>query len=513
MSIRIVAYSWLAGLFFGLPVWVQAVPVETPRAAEASSRLHDIQVATKRASLELNRELRTSHLKPPAKFTESVGRNRYAEAVRDLDREDYLDTITALESGAFGGEIDARQASLFRVWLLAAYGLPRAAESVLDQSPASEASAEARGDALLQVAEAYYGQGAYRDTTRVLRRVRNEIPEEPLPDNLVLQAQAAMASGRFEAAAQILSNLAAAGEARGYARYNLAVALFRAGRPAEGAVELERLGRVNAGDDEALALRDRANVALGFRLVEQGRAREAEAVFERVRADGPFSREALLGLGWAEWRQQNWRRSLVPWSKLQQLNPADESVVEAWAMIPEALIELGSYARAVDQYRETIRVLSQQVQLVDEALAYYRSDGAMSLLLDAARPALQISGWVWDGADRLPSAMYLTGLLSSDRFQMLLAGFHDLRVIESELASASVPAGLQPDRARAVQERIRALRSDVRQALDIHRRFVRDAVTGVLDERREWLHDYLIRVRHGLARVLDEMAHREDGGD
>ena len=49
-----------------------------------------------------------------------------------------------------------------------------------------------------------------------------------------------------------------------YARYNLGVALVRMGQMEAGADLLERVGTMRTFDEETRALRDRANVALGF---------------------------------------------------------------------------------------------------------------------------------------------------------------------------------------------------------------------------------------------------------
>jgi len=73
-----------------------------------------------------------------------------------------------------------------------------------------------------------------------------------------------------------------------------------AGRLDEGARLLEEVGRVERRSKELNALRDKANLALGYALLQANRPLEARPVLERVRLEGPLSTKALLGVGWAE---------------------------------------------------------------------------------------------------------------------------------------------------------------------------------------------------------------------
>ena len=57
---------------------------------------------------------------------------------------------------------------------------------------------------------------------------------------------------------------------------------------------------METSNEELLSLRDKANLALGFALLQAQRAAEARPILERVRLEGPFSSMALLGVGWAD---------------------------------------------------------------------------------------------------------------------------------------------------------------------------------------------------------------------
>lgn len=114
------------------------------------------------------------------------------------------------------------------------------------------------------------------------------------------EALKVLATGSQNDAAQAAFGNTDSAPQRPYLQYNLGVSLIRAGRIAEGRAVLDRLGRLPGDDAELLALKDKANLTLGWQFLKERQGATATAIFERVRIDGPFSNRALLGIGWAE---------------------------------------------------------------------------------------------------------------------------------------------------------------------------------------------------------------------
>lgn len=502
---RTMGHRPLIVFLFGLSALCQPGFAAGPPDAESFERLQATQADIKRTALALEREIYEAGSGSSVAIPPSVRENRYGDALRHLSRRDYPDVIARLDAGR-PADIGQAQARRLRAWLLADYGLPREAERAFQQASGSDIPAAVRAASSLHLAHSFYRRGAYGDVERVLARMPDVSSEVALSSaRRTLQARTAMAQGRFGQAADILESLVAADGRDLYARYNLGVALLREGRPA-GAAVLERLGRIEGADEEALALVDRANVTLGFVLLDQGKTSPAREAFERVRVEGPLSRRALLGLGWVEWQERNWRRSLVPWTKLQGMAPSDEAVIEAWSMLPEVLSALSSHARAADQFHAAADVISGEIRQLDRALIHYRGEGTVTSLLTAAQPAPpEPGGWSWNAARELPAASYLTSLLSSARLQAVVTDYRDLQAIDRLLERAQVVD------ATDMRRRIDALRPRIQDALHAHVRFVRQAVLDELESRRARLHEYLVRTRHALARLLDDMAHRGEG--
>ena len=142
-----------------------------------------------------------------------------------------------------------------------------------------------------------------------------------------------------------------------YARLNLGIALVRQDRLAEAAPVLTSVGTMYALAPEMLALKDRANLALGLAYMQAKQPALAREALDRVRLDGPFSSEALLAAGWAEAADGNYRAALTPWLALQARGASDPSVQEANLTVPYAFVELKAPGQAAQYYRTALQLV------------------------------------------------------------------------------------------------------------------------------------------------------------
>ena len=197
----------------------------------------------------------------------------------------------------------------------------------------------------------------------------------PLPGSLeaerrLLAANVLMALGRYgEAAAQLQAAGRDTTTGRDYARFNLGVALVRAGDVAQGQHCLERVGTMPAGNEEQRALRDRANLALGFALLQQRERGAGRRALSRVRLDGPFTNKALLGLGWAEADAKRPERALVPWLELRERTTARRGRAGILSRRALRLRRAGVERAGAQQYRFAV-----QTPIADESTAHRRVD-------------------------------------------------------------------------------------------------------------------------------------------
>jgi hypothetical protein len=189
-----------------------------------------------------------------------------------------------------------------------------------------------------------------------------------------------------------------------------------------------------ATTEEQLALRDRANLALGFASLQQHDAEAAVAALNRVRLDGPFTNRALLGLGWAELDAKRPERALVPWLALRDSKVVDSAVQESFLAVPYAYTQLAANGQAVQQYQLALQAYAAEGKRIDESIAAIRQGGFLDSILEAV-PRTDDLGWFWQ-LQKVPDAphtRYLYQLLASHEFQEGLKNYRDLRIMQRNL--------------------------------------------------------------------------------
>src|SRR6185295_638249 len=162
-----------------------------------------------------------------------------------------------------------------------------------------------------------YQRGYLPEAWQSLSRIRGPLPGDLESERRLLAANVLLAQGRYGEVAGVLQGWNDDSISARYGRFNLGVALIRNGDTAQGSALLADVGARTGADEEQRALRDRANLALGFSSLQQHMPDAAVAALSRVRLDGPFTSRALLGLGWAESDAKRPDRALVPWLELR----------------------------------------------------------------------------------------------------------------------------------------------------------------------------------------------------
>ncbi|NJN82643.1 MAG: hypothetical protein HC802_10475 [Caldilineaceae bacterium] len=130
-----------------------------------------------------------------------------------------------------------------------------------------------------------------------------------------------------------------------YGQFNLGVALVRAGRTERGLQLLDGVGQLVTENPELVALRDKANVAIGYALLQAGRPAEARLALNRVQLAGSQASKALLGAGWADAAEGGYQSALVPWLELHGRAVQDGAVQESYLAVPYAYAELARSAK------------------------------------------------------------------------------------------------------------------------------------------------------------------------
>ena len=253
----------------------------------------------------------------------------------------------------------------------------------------------------------------------------------------MLYAQVLMEQGRFADALAALEAWRRPGDAWvGYAKYNIGVSLVRLGQVEAGARVLDEVGQLDPENPAFDALRDKANVALGYAWLQAARPVEAKPSLQRVRLDGPFSNKALLGVGWSDAEAADYRAALAPWLALRERSLLDSAVQESLLAVPYAFAQLGADKQAADHYVDAIEAFSSEIVRLTRSIESIENGELITELLGEREDvANEASGWYWR-LERIPDSVesrYLYELLATNRFQEGLKNYRDLLQVNRNL--------------------------------------------------------------------------------
>jgi hypothetical protein len=351
----------------------------------------------------------------------------YREVLFQYYQQDYFSAITHLLAAQKQARIesDRTDTELLRVGIELSYGLHENALEIFKRNLSGATDATARDRIWLSLAKTWARRGYPDRAQSALTSIGNGLGKEGRAEQALLQAQLLMEKERYTEAATTLSAAQAPPEWSHYLRYNQAVALQLSGQPAAGIALLDELGLLKSADEELLALRDKANLTLGYAYLGNKQAEDAKSVLGRIRLNSPFSTRALLGLGWAEYGLGNVSQALKSWSELAARGVRDATVHEAEVMIPFAQWQLHAYRDAVQKYRTVIDAYDRELTRLDEVITLTdRGTLIADLAVLGSRADLDILPARIADPEIRP---YLLTLLASDGFREAYTTYHNLR--------------------------------------------------------------------------------------
>lgn len=333
------------------------------------------------------------------------------------------------------------------------------------------------------------------------------------------------------------------------------VAQFNAALVSATPVTLQPLAEVEPEDNLGWALRDRANLRLGYLQLRAGAPDMAAQAFQRVRSPGPNSNAALLGYGWARLippsapnaaamylattqlrpgddnavaearrttpfryvnavahdnRAGDLRKALVPWGELIGRDPTDPAVQEGLLALAYAHGHLGAHAQADEYFRRAVSQLESLIAHYAGAERDIANDGLARLWTQTANADNGWPGWMsvmpeprWWLTDppNAPSTFYFDRLIANPDFlrdlDALIAvrELQDLLAVQAQKLQATAPAALSAANAQLRKES-EVLASRYQSAL-------RQRALDQLRGQRHVAEQYLVEASFALARMVD----------
>jgi hypothetical protein len=297
--------------------------------------------------------------------------------------------------------------------------------------------APVRNEAIYRLSRLLFQTQDYVNALHSIERINGELPSGMENDIAFLKGQIYLANGRFSDAEQIFARLEGKDKYEGFAAYNRGVSLFLQGDDIDGLKAMDRAGSVSGSGRAIEAIRDKANLVLGSRLLEKGEASVARKYLERVRLNGPFSNRALLGAGWADIKLEDFRHALVPWSILFKRNVTDPSVQEALLGVPHAYAQIGFYGKSALLYGSALQKIDTELDKLDASLDSIKEGRFLKALV--REEGRKDKDWVIRLRElpQTPETFYLMALMASNDFQSMLHNYLDLEALRKRLASWS----------------------------------------------------------------------------
>lgn len=368
----------------------------------------------------------------------------FGEAIFYANQGEYFDAISRLDTelGQYYGLDDPGLDSLhllignaqfsvgdFELYYRMHQRAGRAIKSVIE----GNVEPAVRNKAIYRLAKILLQKNQPVNALHAIEKIEGELPDEILDDIAYIKAVIFMVNGRPTDAIEILSGLQSSDTHGGYAAYNLGIALLQLNKDAEGIAQLAKAGTSSGSDEGAESIRDKSNLALGYKLLESGDPELAKQYLYRVRLDGAFSNRALLGAGWAEIALDRYDRALVPWTMLSKRNVTDRAVQEVKLGVPFAYGKLGLHGKSAILYGKALESYDTELTKLDASIKSIHDGKFLQALV--REELKQDSNWVIKLRDlpEAPETHYLMHLMASHDFQESLQNYFDLEEMRKRL--------------------------------------------------------------------------------
>jgi hypothetical protein len=305
----------------------------------------------------------------------------------------------------------------------------RAIKAVLD----ADVEQPVKNEAAYRLARIEFQKDQPEDALQALERIQGTVPDNIKDDIEFLRANVYLALGRPADAVEVLRRVQNAEALKGFAAYNLGIALLQAGHSPEGLRQLDKAGQIESRETATSAIRDKSNMVLGSVMLRSEDYAHAQLAFDRVRLEGPYSNRALLSTGWAEASAHDYQKALVPWGMLIRRDPTDAAVQEARLALPFAYSKLQVYGRAALLYGQALDSFGKELEKVDASTRSIRAGNFLKALV--REEIKQDNVWVvrLRTLPDTPETFYLTELMASNDFQTALQNYLDMEDLRRRL--------------------------------------------------------------------------------
>ncbi|MDF3012449.1 MAG: hypothetical protein K0Q78_653 [Cellvibrio sp.] len=318
----------------------------------------------------------------------SVADLRYGVALYNYYQQDYIaalaelmvaDTRDGIQGHGDNPELIAGGVSL-------AFGMQHHAEAVFTQILQDQRRPQSVRDAAwYYLGKLHYTRGDWAAAEQSFARVSNEFKPSLRAQMQALQINIRIRNKNY---ADITLKNIDTDELltwSPYTFYNLGAAHAREGDFASAQAFFSELAEIDPVDNparrkEQWALQDKAYTAIGYSYIAEKKYAAAIREFTKVRLDGVFANQALLGYGWAAVAQEEYEHALRPWQLLRERSLMYPAVQESLLALPYAYEKLGAQGEAVAAYQSAEELLTREIQLIRDMRATLTEGELLTLI-------------------------------------------------------------------------------------------------------------------------------------
>ena len=359
---------------------------------------------------------------------------RYGEALYYFYQDQYFRAITDIMVTQARSPItkQGNDPELLLGSLYLSYGMHEEAADIFQRLLQANSDAYTHDLAWFYLGRMRYMDGQYDKSLEAFKSIKDALPASKDAERLHLMVNAYLHEAHYKEAIEVLGDIRGQGIWSDYARYNLGVALIRTNQIKEGIGLLDQLSRLIPENEEEYTLRDKANIALGYIAIRTDVQRDPITPFSRVRLNGPYSNQALLGIGWAYNEKKQPQEALKPWMELSTRPKLDSVSQQALIDIAYTLERLKQRKLALSYYKQAVSDYERVHTELDKAI---NDVNYGELLRNSIPPSSAVDGqWSDRGLQfkTLPAAEYLNELLTSRDFRKAYRDYRDLNYIHQQ---------------------------------------------------------------------------------
>lgn len=305
----------------------------------------------------------------------SVADLRYGVALYHYYQQDYIPALSELmvADTRDGVQGHSDNPELIAGGISLAFGMQHHAESVFNTILVDERRPQSVRDAAwFYLGKLFYLRGDFAAAEQHFSRVSESFNPSLRAQMQALKINIQIRNNNFS---QLnTSDVEKLGDWTPYAFYNLGAAHARAGNFNNAQDFFEELADITIARNsrrkkEQWALQDKAYTALGYSFLAEKKYRAAIREFTKVRLEGAFANQALLGYGWTAVAQEEYDLALKPWQALRERSLMHPAVQESLLAIPYAYEKLNAQGEAVAAYHTAEELLTREIQLVKDMRA------------------------------------------------------------------------------------------------------------------------------------------------